>query len=207
MLLSGSQIWGLLRRLTSARRHPSLSGGVIGRFGIDPGLVASLLDLFPERGARLQIVYEEFGCCKCGFAMGRRSHNQDYIFARYDASVSMNHGDTEQWPPLPRFAHVTLDLGLCHTGIVFERQSCDRLTILESPADSGERHDCPDIGTPMRQRRRFRRGVKRLALQPHSSVHGRNLTRWRGSGYPPVIGGKNAISLASLIAASARTWR
>src|SRR5262249_138477 len=125
---------GLLRRLAFARRHPSLGGGIISRLGIDPCLVASFLDLFPERGARFQVVHEKFGCRKCRLTMRRRSHNENYIFAGNDASVSMNHGRAQQGPPLPCFDHVTFDLGFGHTRIVLECKSGDRFTILESAA-------------------------------------------------------------------------
>ena len=44
--------------------------------------------------------------------------------------------------------------------------------------------------------------IKRLALQAYSRFHFLNLARQPQRGYPPVIGGKNAISPAPLMAVS-----
>ena len=79
---------------------------------------------------------------------------------------------------------VALDLGFRHAGIMLERQRRDRLAGLVAAADAGEGDHGADVGAPARQRRRFRGGVERLALQAHGGLsgHGGNLARPRPRG-------------------------
>ncbi len=86
-------------------------------------------------------------------------------------------------------------------------------------------HDRPRIGSGLSGRRGFKssglrgrdeissptpeRGVERGGLSGLSVVETlfRSLWAWQTASQPPVIGGKNAISLAPAIGASGRTWR
>src|SRR5262245_23978684 len=111
----------------------------------------------------------------------------------------MNHGDATQRPAALGGFDVAADLGLDHAGIVLEREAGNGLAVLVPAADAGERDDRADIGPSARERTRLGGGVERLLLQTDGCAHG---TRH----HPPVIGGKNAISRAPAIAASARTW-
>jgi hypothetical protein len=117
----------------------------------------------------------------------------------------MNNGYAQQWPTVDSLCNVSFDLGFCHPGIVLERERGDRLAALGSPADSGKCHYRADIIPAARELRRFRGGVERLALQAYGRFHALNVARSHNRGYPPVMGGKNAISPAPLIAASDRT--
>src|SRR5215475_10936964 len=197
----------LFSRFVSARCRPSLDGGIIARLCFDPRLTARALDLLPERGVRFQIVHEKFGCRKRRLAVGRRSHDKYDFFARRDPPIAVNNGDAQQPPPVRGFGYVTLDLGFRHARIMLECQRCDRFAILDAPANSRKCDDSSHITLPVRKRCRFRSGVKGLALQSDGRFHALNLARRSGRGYPPVMGGKNAISPAFLIAASDRTWR
>src|SRR5262249_8883609 len=65
--------------------------------------------------------------------------------------------------------------------------------------------DRADIVAPGRERRDFGGGIEILTLQ--TDGHGQYSRRSAPSAtHPPVMGGKNAISLAPAIAASGRTW-
>ena len=109
-------------------------------------------------------------------------------------------------PRCRRFGSMTLDFCFRHSRIMLERKCGDRLAVLVAAAYPGECHDRADIVAAARELRRFRGGVKRLALQTHGRFHGANLARrQRELGYPPVIGGKNAISPAPFIDVSGRT--
>jgi hypothetical protein len=79
------------------------------------------------------------------------------------------------------------------------------VAVLGAAAYPGERHECTNIRTATRDFRRFRGDVEWFSLQAYCRCHALNVTRQGRRGYPPVMGGKNAISLASLIAASGRT--
>ena len=91
-----------------------------------------------------------------------------------------------------RFLDVTLDLGLRHAGIMFQRHRRDAVVA----ADAGEGRDRADIGAPVRQPRDLGADVEVLALD----ADGQPLSR------SPVIGGKNAISRAPAICVSGFTW-
>src|SRR5689334_17060292 len=137
--------------------------------------------------------------------MRRCRGNQHNVFTGQDAPVPMHDGDARQGPPLPRFRNVALDFGFGHARIVFECQRCYRFAILDAAANSGECNQRADITTAARKLGRFHGGIKRLALQSHCGCHLLNVARRRWRGYPPVMGGKKAISRASLIAELART--
>src|SRR5262249_39115481 len=196
----------LFGRLVSAG-SPSLDGSIIAFLGLDPSLAVRPLDLFPERRMCFQVVHEKFGCCKRSFAVGRRGYYKHYFFPGRDPPVTVNNSDARQPPTVSGFGHVTLDLGLRHAGIMLERERCYRFAVLDAPANSGKCDEGPYIVATARKLRHFRGGVERFALQSHSRFHALNLARQPRRGYPPVMGGKNAISRASLIAASDRTWR
>src|SRR5581483_9249367 len=83
-----------------------------------------------------------------------------------------------------------------------------RLAVLVAAADTGERHHRADIGAPALQPRGFRGRIERLALQANGGVrarHGGSLASPPARDYPPVIGGKNAISCAPAILVCAGT--
>ena len=108
-----------------------------------------------------------------------------------------------------RLLDVALDLGFRHAGIMLERERGDRLARFVAAADAGEGHHRADIGAPARQLRRFGGGVERLALQANGgsvAVMALMLARrrQRHERYPPVIGGKNAISRGACRSAPAR---
>jgi hypothetical protein len=183
-----------------------LRGGiVIGSLGIDPSFAARRFDLLPERSTSFQIVHKELRRSERRVTMTRCGHDENYVFAGHDASVSMNNGYAQQRPTIDRLCNVSFDLGFRHPGIVLERERGDRLVPLGSPADSRKRHDRADINSAARELRRLRGGVERLALQAYGRFHAFNVARSHRRGYPPVMGGKNAISPAPLIAASDRT--
>src|SRR5262249_53997210 len=115
----------------------------------------------------------------------------------------VDHSDAEQWPaPLGR-RHVTRDLGLGHVGIMLQRHRQQRRTRLVTATDAGKRNDRTDIAVAAAELLRLACGLERLALQSQGGGHGRLRSC---SSYPPVIGGKKAISRAPEMAASERTW-
>jgi len=137
--------------------------------------------------------------------MGRRGCHQHDVFAGQDAAVSMNDRDTQQRPSFNGFSDVPLDFGFRHSRIMLKRERDDRRAILVAAANPSERHQRTDVAAAMCEIRRHHGRVKRLALQAYGRFHVLNVTRRQWRGYPPVMGGKNAISPAPSIAASART--
>ncbi len=77
----------------------------------------------------------------------------------------MDDGDAQQRPARFRLLDVTLDLGLRHAGIMFERERGDRLAGLIAAANAGKSDQRAHIGPPAGELFRFGGGVKRLALQ------------------------------------------
>ena len=90
---------------------------------------------------------------------------------------------------------------------MFERKGRYRFARLGSAADTGKRHERADIRMAARKFRGFGCGIKRLTLQTYSRFDSINLARQFSWRYPPVMGGKNAISRAPLMDASGRTCR
>src|SRR5215470_14636365 len=86
---------------------------------------------------------------------------------------------------------------LGHTGIVLERHGGDRRPGLGTPANSREGDDGADVRASARKQSGFGGRIEVRTLQPYGRGH---------SDYPPVIGGKNATSLAPAIGALALTW-
>ena len=110
-------------------------------------------------------------------------------------------------PALVGFGDMPLDLGFGHARIMLKGQRRDRLAGFVAAADAGESDHRANVGSPARQRSRFRGGVERLALQANSRfrAHVANVARSRAGRYPPVIGGKKAISAADPIGVCALT--
>src|SRR5215475_15396677 len=99
------------------------------------------------------------------------------------------------------------DLRLSHARIMFKRERHDRLAILVAAANTGERHQRARIVSVACEIGSHESCVEWLALQVYGRFHASIVTRRGWRCYPPVMGGKNAISLASLIAALACTCR
>jgi hypothetical protein len=186
-------------------RFPSRGGIVVGGLGVDPGFAARCFDLFPERRAGFQVVHKELRSSERRFTVGRRRYHEDNVFSRHDTPVSMNNGDAQQGPTADSLCDVSFDLGFGHAGIMLECKRGYWLVVLGASADSGKRHNRADVSATARQLRHFRGGVERLALQAYGRFHALNVARSHKRGYPPVMGGKNAISPAPLIAASGCT--
>jgi hypothetical protein len=186
-------------------RFPSRGGIIIGSLSVDPGFAARCFDLFPERRAGFQVVHKELRSSERRFTVSRRSHHEDYVFSRHDTPVSMNNGHAQQGPTVSSLCNVSFDLGFRHAGIMLERKRGYRLVALGASADSGKRRNRADVSSAAGQLRHFRGGVERLALQAYGRFHALNVARSHKRGYPPVMGGKNAISPAPLIAVSGRT--
>src|SRR5262249_29298347 len=93
--------------------------------------------------------------------------------------------------------HMAGDFRLGHAGIVLEQHGGDRCSGLVAPADPCESHNGADVGASTREQCGFRGSIEIRGLQPDSCGH------WN---QPPVIGGKNATSLAPATGALALTW-
>src|SRR5215216_4635447 len=119
----------------------------------------------------------------------------------------MDYSDAKQRPAAACVLDVPRDLGLRHAGIMLERESRDRLSILVAAADARKGDDGADIGAPARQRRHLCGRVECLSLQADGHLAGPFCfsSAYAGESYPPVIGGKNAISRAPASAVSAFT--
>ena len=102
----------------------------------------------------------------------------------------MDHRDTHQRPARLRFRDMALDLGFRHAGVVLQRHGGDAAV---GTAEAGKRRDGTDIVPLLAECRDLGADVEVLALDAD------------GHGYPPVIGGKNAISRAPAICVSGFT--
>src|SRR5262249_16003093 len=110
------------RFASSARLHPAVGGGIVGRLGADPASAVRTFAVLPKWRARLEIVHQEFGGGKSIMTMrGSRDNKHDRL-TRCDAAVTMNDGDAEERPAALRRLDVACNLGLGHAWIVLERQ-------------------------------------------------------------------------------------
>src|SRR6267378_4309895 len=158
---------GLLSR--RAPLGPALGCGIVGRFGVDPGVAAM-------RGG---------------------GDDKDDVVAGQKSAMAMNDGGADERPSRLGLRHMAGDLRLGHAGIVFEHHGGDRRAGLVAPANPCESNDGADVGASPRQQCGFRSGIEVRALQPDGCRH---------LNQPPVIGGKNATSLAPATDALALTW-
>ena len=127
-----------------------------------------------------------------------RHHQHNPVPGAYFAEP-VDHRYALQRPSAQCLRRHTADLFLRHSGIMleFERRQLAAL----APAQARKRHNRPDIETPFRNQRALRRCIERLGL--NADCH----TRFHLGPYPPVMGGKNAISDAPAMGVSGFTWR
>jgi len=77
---------------------------VVRGLGLDPGCGAvSQLFAFPERGAGLQVIHQEFGCRERGLPVRRCGHHQHDVFARQKPAVAMHDDAIVQRPARDAF--------------------------------------------------------------------------------------------------------
>src|SRR5712671_105708 len=190
-----SESAGLFRR--RAPLGPALGRGIVDRFGIDPRGAIRTLHLLPERRPGLEIIHQEFGGGEGVAAMRGGRDDKDDVVAWQKPTMTMNDGGADERPSRLCLGHMAGDLRLGHAGIVFEHHGGDRRAGLVAPADSRESDDGADVGASPREQCGFRSDVEVRALQPYGCRH---------LNQPPVIGGKNATSLAPATGALALTW-
>ena len=99
--------------------------------------------LFPERGARLQIVHQEIRRLESGAAVLRRRDHKHDVFARPDLAVAVDCGEAGQRPAPDCLRGYPHDLGFRHAWIVLELQRGQRAFLV--PADARKGHHRADV--------------------------------------------------------------
>src|SRR5215472_9489410 len=148
-----------------ARLRPTRDGGLIGLLGGDPAARAGLLDLLPERRARLEIVHQEFRRRESVVPMRGGGYYQHDVLAGRDAAEAMDDAHAKERPAALRSLDLARDLGLRHGGIVLEGERRDGGAVLLAAADASEGDDGADVGAPARERGHFGGGIEALLLQ------------------------------------------
>ena len=87
---------------------------------------SALFLALPERRVGLQIIHQELRGLERRLPVRRGRQHQHDVFAWRDAADAMDHGEPGQRPARHRGLGMARDLGLRHSGIMFERQRRDR---------------------------------------------------------------------------------
>src|SRR6266487_180982 len=195
--------------------RPSRGRPIVGFLGLDPGAAARALLALPERRAGFEIIHQELGGREGLLAARGRGRDQHDVVSWLEPPVAMDDGDAEQRPAALGLGDMPGNLRLRHLRIMLERDRRDRLARLGAAAHAREGDQRADVGALLEHRRRFGRDIEVLGLQTNlhrdpnrlgpARFHAASRTS-RETRYPPVIGGKKAISLACPILVSGGTW-
>src|SRR6266700_3148435 len=199
--------------------RPSRGRPIVGFLGLDPGAAARALLALPERRAGFEIIHQELGGREGLLAARGRGRDQHDVVSWLEPPVAMDDGDAEQRPAALGFGDMPGNLRLRHLRIMLERDRRDRLARLGAAAHAREGDQRADVGATIAQRRCLRRNVEIFGLQTsvHCNLNRLGPARFQatikakrprqpGMRYPPVIGGKKAISFACPILVSGGTW-
>jgi hypothetical protein len=146
-----ARLAGASHRAAAADLAPTVRGRFVLGFRADPvarrAVRAALL--FPEGRAGFKKIHQKRRGGESVSAVARRRERQNDLFAWLDAAEAVNDGQSLQRPSFERFVGDATDLGLGHSGIMFEFQSLSAPS--SSLAEAQEADERADVSPPARQ--------------------------------------------------------